>query len=60
MQGDTDQFQRELCDGSVSVPQLLSELLHLLQERLHLNTHVTVVKRDSGKWRITLIVAVAV
>lgn len=36
---DTDQLHGELCDGSVSAPQLLSELLHLLQESLHLNTH---------------------
>lgn len=38
---DTDQLQAELCDGSVSAPQLLSELLHLLQESLHLkHTHI--------------------
>lgn len=44
---DTDQLQGELCDGSVSASQLLSELLHLLQESLHLITYAQV--RDGGK-----------
>lgn len=35
----TDQLQRQMSDGLISAPQLLSELLHLLQESLNLNTH---------------------
>lgn len=34
----TDQLQRQVSDGLISTPQLLSELLHLLQESLNLNT----------------------
>lgn len=46
---DTDQLTGELCDGSVAAPQLLSELLHLLQESLHLNTHTYTHK---GLWEM--------
>lgn len=33
----TDQLQRQVSDGLISTPQLLSELLHLLQESLDLD-----------------------
>lgn len=33
----TDQLQRQVSDGLISTPQLLLELLHLLQESLNLN-----------------------
>lgn len=36
----THQLPVELQDGLVSTPQLLPELLHLLQESLHLHAHV--------------------
>lgn len=36
----TDQLLGELCDGSVPAPQLLSELLHLLQKSLYLRTNI--------------------
>lgn len=35
----TNQLQRQMGDGLISTPQLISELLHLLQESLNLNTH---------------------
>lgn len=46
--GATHQLPVELRDGVVSAPQLLSELLHLLQKSLHLHAHIPGTGRNVG------------